>query len=142
MKVSYKDSIEFKINALINKSKSTVFLRTDFEQLGGYRQISRALNKLLSKKKLVRIGFGIYAKAYQSEYIEYPLIEGGFQSASRDALNRLNIDWGVSRAEAAYNNGETQQIPVNNVVKLNNRCRRTIAYQNRALLFEHNVNAR
>ena len=142
MKVTYKESIEYKILTLIKRSTKTVFLRKDFVTLGRYRQVSRALNKLIELKKLVKIGFGIYAKAYQSEYIDYPLIQEGFEVAARKALDRLGVQWELSSPEQAYNEGKTQQVPVNNMVKLKARFRRKIAYQNRALLFEGNVNAR
>ena len=142
MKVAYKDSLEYRIKSFIKHNKSSVLLREDIGDFGSYRQISRVLKKLQDNGDLVKIGYGIYAKAYKSEYIAYPLIEDGFELAAREALDRLGIDWTLSKDEKAYNDGTSQQVPLSNAVRLKSRCRRKISYQNKKLLFEGNVNAR
>tara|TARA_R110000868_G_scaffold410505_4_gene698841 strand:+ start:85614 stop:86111 length:498 start_codon:yes stop_codon:yes gene_type:complete len=142
MKVNYENSIEHKALKLIDKSPSSVLLRKDFAQLGGYRQVSRALNKLIAQKRLVKIGFGVYAKAHPSEYIDEPVIEDGFDNAVREALDRMDIQWEPGSAEQAYNNDESQQIPTQNIVRLKTRLRRKLSYGNRQLYFEGQVNAR
>jgi len=75
MKVKYKDSIGYRATKLIEQIPHRVVLREDFVGLGGYRQISRVLRKFIDEKKLVKIGFGVYAKAYQSRYVDEPLVE-------------------------------------------------------------------
>jgi hypothetical protein len=142
MKMKYEKSIEYQMVKLIEKMPGRVLLRKDVSHLGGYRQISRALKKLVDKKQLVKIGFGVYAKAYQSSYLDEPLLEEGFDVVCREALDRLNIAWEPGSAELAYNAGKSQQVPVQNIVRLKNRCRRTIAYMNQQLSFEGKVNAR
>lgn len=142
MKVKYENSIEYQIVKWLERSKSTVVLRKDFEGLGSYRQISRALNKLIKRKQLVKISYGIFAKAYESKYIDQPLIQNGFDIASREALDRLMVEWELSRDERAYNEGRSQQVPMQSVVRLKSRCRRKISYAGRELYFEGNTNAR
>lgn len=141
MKVSYENSIEFKVREVIQKSTSSVILREDLLMLGSYRQISRVLKKLIASKELAKISQGIYAKAYESEYLDYPLLENGLEEVTQTALNRLNIEWDSSAAVKAYNKGETQQVPVNSTIRLRTRCRRKFSYAGHRLRFEGNVNA-
>jgi len=142
MKVTYKSSIEYQALRIIEQALHKVLLRKDFAHLGSYRQISRALKAIINKKKLVKIGLGVYAKAYQSKYIDEPLIEDGFDVVCREALDRLSVQWEPGSAEKAYNAGESQQIPTHNIVRLKTRFRRKLLYANRHLYFEGNVNAR
>jgi len=121
---------------------SKFVLRKDFNDLGSYRQISRAINKLIEEKKLVKIGTGIYAKAYLSKYSNIPLIKNGSDSALRTALKRLGVAFEPGSAEKEYNEGKSTQIPVRNIVRLKSRCRRRIKYKNSELIFEKNINAK
>lgn len=51
MKRKYTDSIEYKLR--IKAIRSNVVLRKELKDLGSYRQVSRALNKLIEMKKIV-----------------------------------------------------------------------------------------
>ena len=119
-----------------------VVLRTDFSDLGSYRQISRVLNKLIQEKKLVKIGFGVYAKAYQAENLNKPIIQGGFDQACKEALSKLGVQWKPGSAEQAYNAGLSTQVPVRTVVQLKSRFRGQLTYGNRKLIVERGINAR
>ena len=59
MPLTVKEKIARKIRA----SKDNAFVRKEFENLGGYRQVSRALADLVQEGKLVRAGQGIWARA-------------------------------------------------------------------------------
>lgn len=142
MKVKYENSIEKKVTERLKAIRSNVILRKDFEDTGAYRQISRALKKLISQRMIVKIGSGIYAKAYTSKYTNLPLIKGGADLTLRKVLNRLNIQYEPSSAEKAYNAGESTQVPVQNMVKLKNRCRRILGYGSSRLVYEKNKNAK
>ncbi len=142
MRTKYTDSIEFKALNRIKTIRGSVVLRKDLSGLGSYRQVSRAINKLIEEKKLVKIGAGIYAKAYLSKYSDTPLIKNGIDYTLREALKRLGIAYEPGRAEKEYNEGKTTQIPVRNVVRLKSRCRRRIGYRNSELIFEKNINAK
>jgi len=142
MRVKYVDSIEYKVLNRIKKVRGSVVLRKDFDGLGSYRQLSRAINNLIEEKKLVKIGTGIYAKAYLSKYSSIPLIKNGTDITLRKALKRLGVDFEPGSVEKEYNEGKTTQIPVNNVVRLKSRCRRRIGYGNSELIFEKKINAK
>lgn len=142
MKVKYIDSTEYKAVNRLKRIRSSVVLRTDFEGLGSYRQISRILKKFIIEKKLVKIGSGLYARAFISKYSNLPLIKNSTDSTLRVALVRLGITYEPGTAEKEYNEGKTTQVPVRNIVRLKNRCRRRIGYLNSQLIFEGNINAR
>lgn len=142
MKVKATETIQFRMTERLQSSTQTVLLRSDFKDLGSPRQISRGLNALLKLGLLIKIGFGLYAKAYKSRYTDSPLAVGGLDNALREALNRLKIRWMSGSAEQAYNAGETTQIPMSNIVRLKSRCRRKIEYKTATLIYEGNINAR
>jgi hypothetical protein len=60
--------------------------------------------------ELVKIGYGIYAKSYISEYMNKPVIKGGFDQACKEALTRLEIKWEPGSAEKAYNAGQSTKL--------------------------------
>lgn len=142
MRMKYLESIEYKALARLKTIPGGVVLRKDFNDLGSYRQVSRALNELIAEKKLVKIGFGIYAKAYLSKFSDIPLIKNGTHATLRVALKRLGIAFEPGSAEKNYNEGKTTQVPVRNIVRLKSRCRRRIGYKNSKLIFENDINAK
>ncbi|MDV2080374.1 DUF6088 family protein [Marinobacter xestospongiae] len=132
-----KRSLLTKISEKIRKSKNTVFLREDFSSLGDYDQVGRALSKLVARGRLVRIGKGLYAKARLNRITGAKMLAapGGFDQVSKEALNRLGVNWAPGRAEVAYQNGSTQ-IPSQTVVRVYGRFNRQISYRNYRLKVE------
>lgn len=123
------ETLESRMRDKIRKSRRTVFLRDDFEALGGYDQIGRALRQLVARGRLVRIGKGLYAKARKNRITGKPMLAapGGFDQVSKEALNRLGVRWEPASAEKAYQAGSTQ-IPARVVVKVDGQFHRRIAY--------------
>ena len=142
MKVKYQESIKYKILSRLKAIRGSVVLRKGFNDVGSYRQISRAFNELIAEKKLVKIGAGIYAKAYLSKYSDIPLVKNGTDVTLREALKRLGVAYEPGSAEKDYNEGKSTQVPVRNIVKLKSRCRRRIGYLNSELIFEKKINAK
>lgn len=142
MTVKYKDSIEYKALRRIKKIRSNVVLRQDLIDLGSYRQVSRIFKKLIDDNKLVKIGAGIYAKAYLSEMLNVPIIQGGFDQACKEALTKKGIQWELSTAAQEYNAGRTTQVPVRTSVRLKSRYRGTLSFGKRKLIAEKQINAR
>jgi hypothetical protein len=142
MKVKYQDSIEYKALKRLKKIRGTIVLRQDFEALGSYRQISRVFKSLIDDNKLVKIGAGVYAKAYLSEMLNIPIIEGGFGQACKEALTRKGIKWELGTATKEYNAGLTTQVPARTTVRLKSRYRGTLSYGGRKLVMEKKINAK
>ena len=122
----------------LKKIRSSVALRRDFEGLGSYRQVSRALDKLIQHGKLVRIGEGVYAKLIRSKITQADYLREGIIPTMRAALTRLNINWLPSNEEIDYNSGRSTQIPINPTTKVKNRFRRKLSYRNMEFKYGQN----
>ena len=138
----YKSSLKFKVLDRIQKMAGNVVLREDIEDMGSSRQISRCVNDLVDMGQLVKIGYGVYAKAYVSEYINRPVIKSGFDQVCKEALTKLGVEWMPGSAEQAYNAGRSTQVPVRTVVQLKSRYRGHLNYGNRKLIVEKGINAK
>ena len=138
----YKNSLKFKILKFIQQMPGKIVLREDIANIASPRQISRCFRDLVAMGKLVKIGYGIYAKAYLSENLSKPLIQGGFSEACKEALTKLGVKWQTGSAEQAYNAGLSTQVPARTIVQLKSRFRARLAYGNRKLIVEKGINAK
>ncbi len=139
----YKNSLKFKVLDRIKQQiAGNIVLREDIEDMGSSRQISRCFKDLVEIGELVKIGYGIYAKAYISENINKPVIQGGFDQACKEALTKKGIKWEPGSAEQAYNAGLSTQVPVRIIVQLKSRFRGHLTYGNRKLIVEKGINAK
>jgi hypothetical protein len=128
-----------KIEARIaRKSGEDVFLTREFTDLGGEDQVLRALRSLMREGHLVRLGYGVYGRAFQSRLSGKPVLQSsnGFISAARQALDKLGVEWEPTESERAYNEGRSTQVPVNPVVRVKGRFSRRLRYGNAELVFE------
>lgn len=142
MKVKYQNSLEYKLLQRIQSIPGNIILRQDIKDLADRRQLSRALDRLITKGKLAKISFGIFAKTKKSEYTGKILLAAPFSSIVKEALNRLEIKWDLTSAQRAYNEGLSTQIPVKPGVKLKSRCRRKFTFDKNIFYFEDNCYAR
>jgi len=132
-----KVSLKRQVEQQISRTKQDVFLRADFEQLGGYDQVGRAIRELVAEGKLLKIGYGLYAKARISSITGKPMLasNGGFKAVSEQALERLGVAWQPSD-ELVHNKGETTQVPVNATVIVKRRFNRKISLREMHLQVE------
>mgnify|MGYP003393308089 CR=1 FL=1 len=115
----------------------TAFLTREFADLGGERQVLRALRQLIDEGKLVRLGYGAYAKAEISPVTQQPMLAGdGFGPVARQLLDKLHVDWEPTAAERAYNEGHSTQVPMTPMVRLRSRFARKLRYKTMELAFE------
>ena len=119
-------TLKDKVNMKIDRSIRQVFLRSDFVKLGGYDQIGRALRDLAAEGKLIKIGYGLYAKARPNRLTGKTMLaaEGGFVAVAKEALKRLGVKWTDTNFDA-YQKGATQ-IPANAEVIVFGRFNRKI----------------
>ncbi|SMG66371.1 S-adenosylhomocysteine hydrolase [methanotrophic bacterial endosymbiont of Bathymodiolus sp.] len=120
-------SLKSKVATKISRSNREVFLRSDFEKLAGYDQIGRALRQLTSDGVLVKVGYGLYAKARPNKITGKPMLaaKGGFTQVAEEALSRLGVKWEPSKSVLDYQSGSTQ-IPANAEVIIFERFNRRI----------------
>jgi hypothetical protein len=128
-----RDRIEERI---ARKAGEDVFLPREFYKLGGQDQVLRALRGLVRDGRLVRLGYGVYARAIVSRLSGEPLLyaANGLSGAARQALDKLGVPWEPTESECAYNEGRSTQIPVNPVLRVKGRFSRRLRDKDRELV--------
>ncbi len=133
------ETLREKIEARIARRKGEdVFLTREFSDLGGEDQVLRALRGVVREGSLVRLGYGVYGRAFKSNLTGKPVLRSadGFIGAARQALDKLGVKWDLTEAQRAYNEGRSTQIPVNPVVRVKGRFSRHLRYGNSELTLE------
>ena len=125
-----------RIDARLSRLKGDVFLRADFDDLGGYDQVGVALRRLVRSGKLVRIGQGLYARAEPSILDGKPVPTKGVRLLMSEAMGRLGVPVGPTRLERAYEAGRTTQVPSGRVLGVGRRVRRSLGYNGMSVSFE------
>ena len=130
-------SIADQIERRVARSKTrNVFLRRDFERLGSYDAVGRALRKLTEKGRLVQIGYGLYAKAERSPFSGKPAPVVGIGRLAAEALSRVGKKVEESSFSKAYSSGRSTQVPTGRTVAVKGRVRRRIGYDGKNVVFE------
>ena len=126
------------VEARIARRRDDAFLTREFLDLGGERQVLRALRELTDQGKLIRLGYGVYGRAEISSITNQPMLAGGgFNPVVRRALDKLKVNWEPPTAERDYNEGRSTQVPVNPMVRLRgDRFSRKLRYKTMELTFE------
>lgn len=125
-------------NRMARRASEDVFLTREFTDLGGEDQVLRALRLLMREGHLVRLGYGVYGRAFKSRLSGKPVLQSsnGFISAARQALDKLGVEWEPTESERAYNERRSTQVPVNPVVRIKGRFSRQLRYGNSELVLE------
>jgi hypothetical protein len=123
--------------------KGEVILRTDFESMGSASQISRALKELIQAGKIIRLGYGVYAKARPSILSGKPVARVSLAELAQEALQKLGVPVELGRAQAAYASGTTTQVPVRTTFNTGQRrISRKITVGISTVRYENNYSAR
>jgi hypothetical protein len=123
--------------------KGEVILRTDFESMGSASQISRALKELIQAGKIIRLGYGVYAKARPSILSGKPVARVSLAELAQEALQKLGVPVELGRAQAAYASGKTTQVPVRTTFNTGQRrISRKITVGISTVRYENNYSAR
>lgn len=105
-------SIKVRMARSIARRKGEVILRADFAPMGSPSQISRALNGSINSGKIVRLGYGVYAKARPSALSGKPVPRVSLAELAQEALKKLGVSVQLGCAQAAYVEGKTMQLPM------------------------------
>jgi hypothetical protein len=136
-KIMRKDStLEDKIASRIARKKCSVLLRDDFRDLGDYDQVGRALRKLAAKSIVMKIGYGLYAKASPSFLTGELVPEKPLPSLAKEALARLGVKTVPSTLEREYNAGRSTQVPTGRMIAVKGRVSRKIGYDETYISYE------
>ena len=129
-------TLEDKVAYRIARSKLSVFVREDFEDLAGYDQVGRALRQLANDGKILRIGYGLYAKVQKSFLTGDTVPVLPLPSLAREALERLGLKTYPSSYETAYNEGRSTQVPTGRMIGVRDRISRRIGYAGAYVSYE------
>jgi hypothetical protein len=129
-------TIEYKVLTRIARKKSAVFVREDFDDLSDYDQVGRALSTLTKEGRLIRLGYGVYAKAKKSPINGEPVPIAPLPALAKEALQRLGVKTFPSRLEQAYNAGKTTQVPTGRLIGVKGRVNRKLGYRGAFVSYE------
>jgi len=129
-------TIEDRILTRISRMKSSVVLREDFIDIGGYDQVGRALRQLAQKGKILKIGYGLYAKTKVSALTGEVLPVQTLPALAREALKRLGVEVNPTKAEIDYQTGRSTQIPTGRLIGVKKRISRKIGYKGASVNYE------
>lgn len=136
-------SVKERMVRSIAMRKGEVVVRADFEPLGSPSQISRALTGLIDAGKIVRLGYGVYAKARPSTLSGKPVPRVSLEELAQEALVKLGVPVELGRAQADYAAGKTTQIPVCTTFHTGQRrIYRKITVGSSTVRYENNYSAR
>lgn len=129
-------TLDSKIKYRIARSKDNVFIPEDFSDLSGRDQVGRVLRQLIKEGTLVKIGYGLYAKARYSDLFNKVMPAESLSALAREALEKLGIETVPTTYERLYNEGKSTQVPTGNVVGVKDRVARKISFEGREIIYE------
>lgn len=130
-------TIEGRILTRITRMKSAIVMRNDFTDLGGYDQVGRALRQLTSKKKLIKIGYGLYSKVKTSTITGEIIPQKSLPILAKEAMILLGIPTRPTRADIDYETGKSTQVPTGRLIGVESRISRKITYKGISINYEH-----
>ena len=136
--MSREPTLRERVETRIAERRDDAFLTREFLDLGGERQVLRALRELTEDGRLIRLGYGVYGRAEISPLTKQPMLSGdGFGTVSRQVLDKLGVPWEPTQAERAYNEGRSTQVPMTARVRLRgSRFSRKLRYKTMELAVE------
>ena len=129
-------SIAVLIERRVRRSQRNVFLRGDFEEFGSYDAVGRALLGQVQSGNLVRIGYGLYAKAELSPLTGKPAPIVGIRVLATEALKRLGKAAGPSSFDTTYITGRSTQVPTGRTLAVKTRICRRIGYDGNYVILQ------
>jgi hypothetical protein len=96
---------------------------TDCDQAG------RALRKLVSEDKLIKVGFGLYAKSKRSSLNGKIIPVKPLPQLAREGLEKLGVTVVGVNGVDDYNAGNPAQVPTGRVIMVKGRVNRKIGYE-------------
>jgi len=126
----------------LSMRRSEIILRSDFTPIGSQSQISRILNEFVSEGRLVRIGYGVFAKTRISSISGKAVPREPLEVLAEETLRRLRIDAIPGNAQRDYASGQSTQVPVQAVFNTGRRrISRKLMLGNRSVRYENNYSA-
>ncbi len=132
-----KSTVKDKVIAKIKRASSSVFLRKEFDRLGDYRQVSRAINEVVAIGLLVKVGFGLYAKARPSTLSGKPVPMAPLLNIGLEVMQKIGVKADVGEDAVALREGRSTQIPMLPIINVGKaRVSRKIVVGSRQVVYE------
>jgi Family of unknown function (DUF6088) len=138
-----KLTIKDRIVRSISMRQGEVVLRSDFDGMGSSAQVTRGLNELVKSGRIVRIGYGVFAKAKLSSISGKPVPREPLETLTLETLRKLGANPVMGVAQEKYASGKTTQIPMQTIFNIGSkRITRKITVGNRTASYENNYKSR
>lgn len=132
-----QSTVREKIVAKIRKSSAPVFLRSEFDRLGDYRQVSRAMREVAASGMIVRVGYGLYARARPSTINGEPVPTQPLLNIGLEAMRKMGVVAEVGNDAKALSEGRSTQVPMLPVINVGkSRVSRKISVGKRQVVYE------
>ena len=114
-----------------------MFVLGDFKDLSGRDQVMRALRCLIVEGLIVRVGYGLYARARISKISGKILPEKSLPELGIESMKRLKVKTGTPSLEKSYLEGKSTQVPTGRVIGVvKSRISRKIDYNGNYISYE------
>ena len=123
-------TINRKVQTRVKRSKSSVFLRSDFKDIADYDQVGRALRELVQEGLLIKIGYGLYARARINRITGNVMADNpsGPDGVVIEAMEKLGVEYQLDDLSRMNLSGDSTQIPAKvKIIPKNTRFTRKIA---------------
>lgn len=114
-------SVQQRMIRSISLRKGEIVMRSDFKSMASQSQISRALRALVAEGRIVRLGYGVYAKARPSSLSGKPVPRACPAELAQEALIKMGVDPKLGSAQAAYAEGRSPDVPAHTCFNTGNR---------------------
>lgn len=126
----------------ITMRRGEIIMRSDFTLMGSQSQISRLLADFVSEGRLVRLGYGIFAKSRISSISGKAVPREPLEVLAQEAFRRLMIEAKPGKAQREYASGQSTQVPVQAVFDTGQRrISRKLTVGNRKVRYENDYSA-
>ena len=126
----YQMTINRKVQTRVKRSKGSVFLRSDFKDIADYDQVGRALRELVQEGLLIKIGYGLYARARINRITGNAMADNpsGPDGVVIEAMEKLGVEYQLDDLSRMNLSGDSTQIPAKvKIIPKNTRFTRKIA---------------
>jgi len=123
-------TIQDRIKTRVKRCKRSVFLRSDFKDIADYDQVGRGIRNLVREGLLMKIGYGLYARARVNRITGklMPDNTAGADGVIIEAMERLGVDYKFDDLSRMNFSGQSTQIPANvKIISMDSRFTRKIA---------------
>lgn len=136
-------SIKNRMIRSIALRRGNIILRDDFKRIGSPSQISRVLKDLVDEGRIVRLGYGVYAKAKPSVLSGKPVPCAPLEELAQEALTKLGVSVEQGKSQRRYASGQTTQIPMQATFNTKDRrISRKLSVGGRSIRYENDYTER